>query len=65
MGMLEIVVPTSKMEDSVRYRHKIEGGIEFHGVEFDEVGEEMIFHFITDDDLDDLEMSEEFSEDIL
>jgi len=60
------VVPTSLMEESVRLRHRLDGGIEFLNVELDEVGGEMIFHFVTDDDeFEYNDISEEFSEDII
>ena len=53
------------MGESIRLRHRLDGGIEFHGVEFDEVGEEMIFHFLTDDELIiEADDPEDFLEDI-
>lgn len=63
---MEIVVPTSKLEESIRLRHRLDGGVEFLDVELDEVGAEMIFRFMTDDEtFVDEDFSDEISEDII
>lgn len=48
--LIEVTIPNTGLEDSLRRRRQLEGQVELHSVEFDEVGLETLFRFYIDDE---------------
>lgn len=48
--LVEVSVPTTALEDALRRNRRLEGTVDFHSMEFDDMGLEMVFKFSIDDE---------------